>query len=53
MNFFLRRFILKIVRGVRKEVKVSRIRFEDKYVAIQELFALMLWNLDGSSQKNI
>jgi transposase-like protein len=32
-----RKFILKKVRGDRKEEKVSPIRFEDKYMAIQEL----------------
>ena len=30
-------FILKKVRGNRKEAKISKIQFEDKYIAIQEL----------------
>ncbi|MDR4886275.1 IS3 family transposase [Fredinandcohnia sp. QZ13] len=37
MNVSCGEFILKKVRGDRKEAKISQIRFEDKYVAIQEL----------------
>ena len=38
MNVTCREFIFKKVRGNRKEEKISQIRFEDKYVAIQELY---------------
>lgn len=37
MNVTCREFILKKVRGDRKEAKINQIRFEDKYIAIQEL----------------
>lgn len=37
MNGYVQRLYFKKVRGGRKEAKISQIRFEDKYVAIQEL----------------